>query len=116
MGYEQSLRAWVDYDTQIDELNSTIKALREEKNIAHQNAKLCPEYNRSLDAPIKIKVTNGYLKVVNIKDVQPLTFSFLESCLNEIIKNEEQVNKIIGYVKNKRDITYKTEIKRYYSK
>ena len=116
MGYEHTLRLWVDYDSQIDELINTIKELREEKNIAHQNAKLCPEYNKSLDAQIKIKVHNGYLRVVNIKDTQPLTFKFLESCLNDIIKTEEQVNKILGYVKNKRAITYKTEIKRYYSK
>ena len=116
MTYEQSLRSWVNYDTQIDELTNNVKTLREEKNIAHNNAKSCPEYNKSLDAQIKIKVQNGYLRVVNIKETQPLTFKFLEDCLNEIITNEEQVNKIIGYVKNKRIITYKTEIKRYYSK
>ena len=30
---------------------------------------------------------------------QQLTFKYLEICLSEIIKNEDQVNKIVDYVK-----------------
>jgi hypothetical protein len=50
-----------------------------------------------------------------VKDTQQLTFKHLETCLSEIIKNEEQVKKIIEYVKNKREVNYVPEIKRIYN-
>jgi hypothetical protein len=49
-----------------------------------------------------------------VKETQPLTFKYLETCLREIIKNEEQVTKIVEYIKNKRDVSYSPEIKRLY--
>ena len=55
------------------------------------------------------------MRVVQNKETQPLTFKFLETCLSEIIKNEEQVSQIVNYIKNKRDVKYVTELKRFYS-
>ena len=62
-----------------------------------------------------IKISDGQLKFVQVKETQPLTFKYLEACLSEIIKNEEQVKKIIEYVKNKRESKYVPEIKRLYN-
>ena len=62
-----------------------------------------------------IKITDGQLKFIKVKETQQLTFKYLESCLLEIIKNEEQVKKIVEYIKNKREVKYVPEIKRLYN-
>jgi hypothetical protein len=62
-----------------------------------------------------VQISDGKLKFIKTKDTQQLTFKYLETCLHEIIKNEEQVNKIVEYIKNKRDIKYVPEIKRFYN-
>jgi hypothetical protein len=61
------------------------------------------------------KIGDGQLKIQMVKDTQQLTFKHLETCLSEIIKNEDQVKKIIEYVKNKREVNYVPEIKRIYN-
>jgi ferritin len=62
-----------------------------------------------------IQISDGKLKFVQLKETQPLTFKYLETCLKEIIKNEEQVNKIVDYIKNKREVKYVADIKRFYN-
>ena len=62
-----------------------------------------------------VKLSDGQLKFVKVKETQQLTFKYLETCLSEIIKNEDQVNKIVEYIKNKREVKYVPEIKRLYN-
>ena len=62
-----------------------------------------------------IQISDGKIKFTQTKETQQLTFKYLESCLHEIIKNDEQVNKIVEYIKNKREIKYVPEIKRLYN-
>jgi len=62
-----------------------------------------------------VKLNDGQLKFIKVKDTQQLTFKYLETCLHEIIKNEDQVTKIVDYIKNKREVKYVPEIKRLYN-
>jgi hypothetical protein len=64
--------------------------------------------------PKGITISDGKLRFVETHNAQPLTFKFLETCLKELISNEEQVHKIITYIKNKREITITHDIKRSY--
>jgi ferritin len=90
-----------------------MKELREKKSIVSDSInKYIEETNNSNSA---IKISDGQLKFIQVKETQPLTFKYLETCLSEIIKNEEQVKKIIEYVKNKRESKYVPEIKRLYN-
>ena len=61
------------------------------------------------------KLTDGKLKFQNTRVTAPLTFRFLEECLNECINGEEQVKQIIKYIKSKREVKYVPDIKRSYS-
>ena len=94
-------------------LNNKTKELRDKKNTLNEKITNYIEKNQSLNSSIKI--SDGQLKFIKVKETQPLTFKYLETCLSEIIKNEEQVTKIIEYIKNKRDIKYVHEIKRLYN-
>jgi hypothetical protein len=112
MSFEQQIQQWVTIDNQMKILNDKMKELRDKKNTLSEQINTHFETNESNNT---IKLTDGQLKYVKVKDVQQLTFKYLESCLSDIIKNEEQVKKIIEYVKNKRDVKYVPELKRIYN-
>ena len=113
MSFEQQLQQWVAIDNQMKTLNDRMKELRDKKNVLSQNINTHIETHNLSESSVKL--SDGQLKFVKVKDTQQLTFKYLETCLREIIKNEEQVTKIVDYVKNKREVKYVPEIKRLYT-
>lgn len=113
MSFEKQIQQWVAIDNQMKILNDNIKELRDKKNNISQ------QINNHIEtvqlSNTSVKISDGQLKFVKIKETQQLTFKYLEICLSEIIKNEEQVKKIVDYIKNKREIKYVSEIKRLYN-
>jgi hypothetical protein len=89
-----------------------MKELRDKKNTISEQINTHIETNQINSV---VKLSDGQLKFVKVKETQPLTFKYLETCLSEIIKNEEQVKKIVEYIKNKREVKYVPEIKRLYN-
>ena len=113
MSFEQNIQQWVAIDNQIKILNDRMKELREKKNTISEQINTHIETSHLSDTSIKLN--DGQLKFINVKETQQLTFKYLETCLSEIIKNEEQVKKIVDYIKNKRKVKYVPEINRLYS-
>jgi hypothetical protein len=112
MSFEQNLQQWVHIDNKLKALNDEIKELKEKKNIVSEKIN---EYIETNDLTNKtVKLADGQLKFGKVKETQTLTFKYLETCLNEIIKNEVQVKKIVEYIKDKRETKYVPEIKRFY--
>ena len=109
---DKYIQTWVVVDNQIKLLSEKIGELREKKsrltNVIYSNSE-----NSSL--PKSIAISDGRLRFVETHDAQPLTFKFLESCLKDLISNEEQVQQIITYIKNKREIKIGQDIKRTYN-
>jgi hypothetical protein len=113
MSFEQQVQQWVTIDNQMKLLNDRMKELRDKKNTLSENINAHIETSNLSNSSLKL--SDGQLKFIKVKDTQQLTFKYLETCLHEIIKNEEQVSKIVEYVKNKREVKYVSEIKRLYS-
>jgi len=113
MSFEQQIQQWVAIDNQMKLVSDKLKELRDKKHDIGAKINSYIETNELSNASVKI--SDGQLKFVKVKETQQLTFKHLETCLSEIIKNEEQVKKIVEYVKNKRDTKYVPEIKRFYS-
>ena len=113
MNFEQQIQQWVTIDNQMKILNDKIKELRDKKNNISEQINTHIETEQLLNAFVKIG--DGQLKFIKIKETQQLTFKYLETCLSEIINNEEQVKKIVDYIKNKREVKYVPEIKRLYN-
>ncbi len=113
MEFEDNIKSWIVYDNEIKELNNKLKNLREKKNNLTNDI-----FNYVNDKNINdktIKISDGNLKFTTVKVSSPLTFKFLNTSLNEIINNPEQVKQIIDYLKEKRENKYVEEIKRFYS-
>jgi len=113
MNFEQQLQQWVSIDNQLKTLSDKVKELRDKKNSISQQINIHIEDSQLTNSSVKLN--DGQLKFIKVKETQQLTFKYLETCLSEIIKNDEQVKKILEYIKNKREIKYVPEIKRFYN-
>jgi len=113
MSFEQHIQQWVSIDNQMKQLTDKIKELRDRKSTL--NDAIFNHVDNSNLSNATVQISDGKIKFVKTKDTQVLTFKYLETCLHEIIKNEEQVNKIVEYIKNKREVKFVPEIKRFYN-
>jgi len=114
MSFEDNIKKWVSLDNQVKQLTDKSKELKEQKNNVETNILTYIEKNNLSNATAKI--TGGSLKFVDIKQTSPITLKFLHKCLSECINNESQVDAILNYIKEKREIKYSKDIKRYYEK
>lgn len=112
MSFERQIQQWVSIDNQIKTLSEQMKKLREQKNTLSEQINT---YVESENLSTTIRLNDGQLRFVKVKETQQLTFKYLETCLSEIIKNEQQVKRIVEYIKNKREVKYVPEIKRLYN-
>jgi hypothetical protein len=108
---EKQLQQWVILDNQYKLVQEKAKELREKKSSLLESI----TSTGGLSTNSVVNITDGRLKLVNTNSTTPLTFTYLETCLSEIIKNEEQVKKIVDYLKKRRETKTVTELKRYYN-
>ena len=59
-----------------------------------------------------IKIGNENLKLLQVKQIQPLSFKFLKDCLEECISNQDQIDELITFIKSKRSIKEYLNIKK----
>jgi hypothetical protein len=113
MSLEENIKKWVSIDNQLKTINDKAKELREMKNNAEQLILDYVETKKMNNATVNI--SDGKLRFVSTKQTAPLTLKYVEECLSNCIKNEEQVTLIMNYIKESRDIKYVPDIKRTYN-
>ena len=113
MDFTESIREWVSVDNKIKKYQDEVKKERVIRNAL--TASILEQAAASNMEHAVIEITDGKLKFQNTRVTAPLTFKFLEECLNECINGEEQVKQIIKYIKSKRDVKYVSDIKRSYN-
>jgi HD superfamily phosphohydrolase len=113
MSLENKINEWILVDNQLKHLSEQIKTIRDKKNTMTNNILSYIEDNNLTQTTISIP--DGKIKFVKTNIMQGITFKYLETCLNEIIKNENQVNKILEYIKQRRESKQQMEIKRLYN-
>jgi hypothetical protein len=111
MSFQEELEEWILLDNQLKIINEKIKLIRERKNNITKRVLKYVEENSLTNTNINTK--EAKIKFVTTNLTPPITFKYLETCLQEIIKNESQVKKIIDYIKIRREIKQSLEIKRF---
>ena len=114
MSLEKQIKEWVSIDNKLKMHQEIVKELRSQRNEIGGDILMYVDTNK-LDNAV-IEISDGRLKFNNIKITSPLTFRFITNCLNDCISDPSDVEKIMNYIKNKRDIKYIKDIKRFYSK
>jgi len=108
----ENVKTWVLMDSQMKIINEKTKKIRESK---HQLSESICEYMKESNLlENKIGITDGELRVYEKKEYSPLSYTYIEKCLAEIIHDKKQLDYIIQYLKQKREITSSLDIKRTY--
>ena len=107
--FKEHIKEWVTLDNKLRILNDDVKKLREKRNHANDNIIRYIELNGLTESTIQL--SDGSLRFPTQKNYAPLTYTFLQETLKDILP-ESQVTSIINYIKQKRGIQSNTGIKR----
>lgn len=109
----ENVQKWVSIDTQIKNANEKIKKAREMKSQIMTNIY---EYvdNKSLQ-DTKIEISDGELRFFEKRDYQPISFGYVEDCLDKIIADKKQVEYIMNYLHENREVKLSKDIRRNYT-
>jgi len=112
MNFDQQIQQWIAMDNQLKLLNEKAKTLRENKAVLSQ-AILTHAQKNKVDS---LQIGTEKIKFATTKIQPPISLKYLDTCLKSIIKNEEQVERIMNYIKDKRETKTTLEIKRFSDK
>jgi len=110
--FTSQVRRWVVLDSQLKLINDKTKVLREEKQ--QLSAQICHHLENTGNAHRKIMIHDGDLKIHEKKEYSPLTFGFLEKHLGKIMSDPKQVEFVIQYLKEQREVKTSNDLKRSY--
>lgn len=109
MNLNQTLQKWISLDSKMKEMNEELKMIRNEKNNLEA---ILNKYAKDNEMENKvINVNDNKIKFAVTKTSEPITFKYLEKNLGNIIKNENQLEKTMEYLKENREIKYNYSIK-----
>jgi CxxC motif-containing protein len=109
---ESKIKRWVELDNKIKESTEEVRDIRTEKSIINEEILEIVEEKQLGKATVNI--SDGKLRFVASKHTSPLTLTYIEKCLGELITNAKQVEQIMAYIKKNRETKTTTEIKRVY--
>jgi hypothetical protein len=109
-----NVKQWVHVDSQLKIINEKTKKVRETKHML--NNEICKYMSENNLTQNKIGITDGELRIVEKKEYPPLSYGYIERTLAEIIPDKQQLDYLIQYLKDHREITTVLDIKRTYNK
>ena len=112
-GFQKNIQDWVAIVNKIKILNSQLKTLRTNRSHLTENIFSYAQTN-NLESAV-IEISDGKLKFQNYKQTAPLTYKYVKQCLSECINSEETVERLLSYMKEKRETKYVNDIKRSYT-
>jgi hypothetical protein len=110
---ETKIKRWVELDNKIKETSEEVRDIRTEKAVINDEIIEIVEEKQLGKATVNI--SDGKLKFVSSKHTAPLTLTYIEKCLSELITNGKQVEQIMAYIKKNRETKTTMEIKRVYN-
>jgi hypothetical protein len=110
----EKIQKWVTLDSQLKIVSEKTKQMREMKS--QLNSQICDYMNAHNMAQNKINISDGELRIHEKKEYSSITFGYVERCLAELIKDKAQVHYIMQYLKDNREISTCSDIKRTYKK
>lgn len=110
---EAKIKRWVELDNQIKSSADEIRDIRTEKAVINDEILDIVEEKQLGKATVNI--SDGKLRFVAAKHTAPLTLTYIEKCLSELITNGKQVEQIMAYIKKNRETKTTMEIKRVYN-
>lgn len=111
--FADKIKEWVQMDNRVKQLNDEMKRIRSDRNELSDTIIQYANSNNLEHAVIQI--SDGKLKFQNTRVPQALTLKFVKQCLEEYFGTNTNVDDIISFIKEKREVKCSNDIKRYYS-
>jgi hypothetical protein len=108
--FEQYIQKWVLVDNQLKELQEKTKKVREWK---HKLTNVITEKMTEKEWKHKIfEIPNGEIKCFDRKEYSSLTFGYIEECMKQIIPNEKEVQFVMDYLREHREMKIVSDLRR----
>jgi len=107
-----NVKQWVAIDSQIKLMNERVKKARDMKHAILD--KITTYVSENNIENTKIEITDGDLRFYEKREYQPITFKYVEESLGKLIPDKKQVDIILSYLKENREIKITKDIRRNY--
>lgn len=111
---ETKIKRWVELDNMIKQTTEEVRDVRTERSVI--NDEIIEIIEEKQLGKATVNISDGKLKFVTSKHTAPLTLTYIEKCLTDLVTNGKQVEQIMAYIKKNRETKTTTEIKRVYNK
>jgi hypothetical protein len=111
--FVENIQKWVNIDTQLKSVHEKVKKARETKFQLLSNIYKYVE-KKSLD-DTTIEISDGELRFYEKRDYQPISFRYVERCLETILSDKKQVEYIINYLHDNREVRTTKDIRRIFT-
>ena len=91
--FDKQVYKWIEIDNKIKKINAELKTLREGKNDIETSIMEIVNNKKLLNTSLALP--DGRLRFVETKTTNPISLTFIEKCLNELIPNKSQVQHIL---------------------
>ena len=108
----ENVQQWVAIDSQLKIIHEKTKNIRNKKNELLKNINDYVQKNELQNS--RIEISDGELRFYEKKEYSPLTYTYLEKCLGEIITDKKQIEYIMQYLRDHREIKSSQDIRRNY--
>ncbi len=109
--FSEKIKKWNVLDKQLKYVNEKTRQIRETKNALCND--ICEHAKRNGWDNKSIDINDGTLKILEKREYTPLSFTYIEETLDEIISDKEQVDYIVQYLKDHREVKTTYEIRKY---
>ena len=113
MSFVDTIKKWVAIDDEIKTINASLREKRDQRNRILSSIIQHKSDNGLEGKPIKYN--NQILKFTVTRQYQTITYDFLKTFLSDLIEDDEQVEVMMKYIKEKRDFKNVEDIKRFYT-
>lgn len=112
--FVEKVKQWAVLEKQLKTVNEKAKELRRQKSELSES--ICqymethPVWNKT------IQLSDGHIRMSEKNEYAPISFSYVEECLETLIQDKEQVETIMDYLYEHRESRVVNELKRTYNK
>lgn len=110
--FVENVQQWVAIDSQLKIIHEKTKNIRNKKTELLKNINDYVQKHELQNS--RIEISDGELRFYEKKEYSPLTYTYLEKCLGEIIPDKKQIEYIMHYLKEHREIKTSPDIRRNY--
>jgi hypothetical protein len=108
----ENVQKWVSIDTQIKTANEKIKNARQMKSTLC--SEICRYAEKNALNETTIEISDGDLRFYEKREYQPISFGYVEECLEKLLVDPKKVEQIMDYLHENREVKVIKDIRRNY--